>query len=296
MLTKNHLLNALQLDQLDKLLEQCKQHDGNSIPTYQHLLSIARSTPCNILYFDQGQLVGFLSLFFFYEDACEVTLLIAPAYREQDLSLQLLKEAAPMISKEIKKLIFSVPHKLKPSLNFMDDSLLSQGPTSSEYQLHRDGNEPLPDSKKISIRPAILADLSFLCAIDSACFPAQQGDMATRFRELLDDTNYQLFIAQHEGVPVGKLHVHHEQMDSIRFTDIAILPAMQKKGFGSAMIALCINQCLAIHQSNINIDVTANNEHALNLYLSLGFEVINAYDFWCVSTDELKAKILGDVD
>ena len=99
-------------------------------------------------------------------------------------------------------------------------------------------------------------------------FPYRPPPVVERFHLLLNDTNYQLFIAQKGGAPVGKAHVHY-QHDSTRLTDIAILPALQGKGLGSALLAHCINGCLSINRSIISLDVETTNHQALNLYTRL---------------------------
>ena len=287
MVIRNHQLNAQQLIDLDTLCASCKQLDGNIVAIYKHLLSQYRSIQGNLLYYQQEQLIGFLSLFFFYEDTCEIALMVAPESRRQRIALQMLKDVLPLIDhQQIKTLLFSTP----PDLN--DHWLPAQEfrYQNSEYQMQRQQREPIiTPNKSLLIRPATTTDLPALCAIDKACFPLPHPAMAIRFQQLLHDPNYTLFIAEKEGVVIGKVHLYWQQ-DSARLTDIAILPHVQGCGFGSVMLAYCINYCLTANRSTINLDVETTNKDALNLYLRLGFTINNAYDFWTIPVERMQVK------
>jgi ribosomal protein S18 acetylase RimI-like enzyme len=285
MITRAPLLNAKQLNDLEKLRHLCHEADGNTIPTYDYLLCLHRSLPCNVLYYQEEELVGFLSVFFFYDNACEVTLMVAPKFRGQKIASILLKEIPSLITPAIKELVFSVPSgkghaELSPHFHYRN----------SEYHLEREDHTPAIAPLSITLRPAHFSDLSFLCEIDKACFPEENHPMEARFQELLQDTNYQLFIAEEKGIKAGKIHLHLDHPGQARFTDIAILPAMQKRGLGSAMIAQSINYCLKENRPKLQLEVETTNQHALKLYLQLGFNIKNAYDFWSIPTELFKEK------
>ena len=278
-LTRHHQLDQKQMLDLDALCIDCKNTDKNIVAIYKHLLSQNRLFPCNLLYYQEEKLVGFLSTFFFYEDACEIAIMVAPAWRRQGIATYMLNDILPRIdSQQIKKLIFSVPAELN------NHRLPLQGfcYQSSEYQMLRQLPDPLLiTNKELLVRPAVLADIPTLCVIDATCFTTPQPNMARRLEQLLHDSSYTLFVAEKEGEIIGKAHISWQQ-DSARLTDIAILPLFQRFGCGSALIAHCINYCLTTNHANIHLDVEVNNQDALRLYLRLGFIVDNAYDFWSI--------------
>ncbi len=285
MLTHTSQLTTEQLAELEALCADCKHTDGNIISLYNHILSQNRSIACNVFYHQKNQLVGFLSTFFFYEDACEVAVLVAPTYRKQGIARQMIKANLPLIAAQgIKTLIFSSPNGLNtpwlPAQGFSYEH--------SEYQMQRRSIDPiLSGNHSLMVRAAILADIPAFCTIDEACFSSPQPDMDRRVHHLLNDPEYKLFVAEIDGIPVGKAHIHC-QKEGARFTDIAILPHLQGRGFGSELLAHCINYCRAIHLEKISLDVETNNQHALNLYLRLGFAVINSCDFWTIPLQSLQ--------
>lgn len=230
--THSHQVSTQQFVDLDDLCTTCKNADGNIVALYKHLLSKKRYLPCNISLYQQKQLMGFLSTFFFYEDACEVAVMVAPSSRRQGIATQLIREVLPLLhSQAIKTLIFSTPNGLN------DPWLREQGfhYRNSEYQMQRDQIEPIVKiDQSLSFRPVVDTDLSTLYAIDGACF--QEPDLSTRFQTVLHDPNYSLFVAQKDGVPIGKAHIHW-QKECTRLTDIAILPQFQGQGFGAILRA-----------------------------------------------------------
>src|SRR3989338_4450414 len=97
MLICNHQLTLDELTQLRALAARCQQVDGYCIPLYSNLLLKRRNLPCNLLCYHQQQLIGFLSVFFFYDDGCELTLMVDPAWRRQGVAARLMATLMPVI-------------------------------------------------------------------------------------------------------------------------------------------------------------------------------------------------------
>lgn len=285
MLTQNHQLTSQQLIELDHLCEDCKSKDGNIVAIYKHYLSQNRPRLCNMLYYHKKTLVGFLSTFFFFEDACEITVMVKPDFRRQGIATRMIKKILPLIRTEnIHALNFSTPHDLN------NDWLSLNGfrYLHSEYQMQLSLHYPLSIANpSLSIRLATEKDLAIICAIDHACFNSPQPDLPIHIQNLLYEPNYKIFIAELEGIPIGKAHLD-VQPESARLTDIAILPKFQKRGFGSTMLTHCINFSLTAKQSNLSLNVETKNQQALKIYTRLGFKINNAYDFWTIPIEVLR--------
>lgn len=284
MLIQTQQLNHQQLTDLDALIDSCKRKDGNICAIYKHLLSQARPLPSNLLYYHKNQLIGFLSAYFFYADACEIAIMVHPSFRRHSIAKQLLQHIRPLLQEQqMQTLLFSTPN------DSLKDWLNAKGFTyeNSEYQMQRLSPEPIAlVSQALSVHSATPADLSALCAIDEACFSSHAAYVSERMQYILGDSNYKILIAKKGGESIGKVHLNWHP-DKVRLTDIGILPKDQRRGFGSEMLAHCINYCLSENQKNLYLDVESSNQHALKLYLRLGFIVSNAYDFWSISYDKI---------
>ncbi len=279
----NHL-NQAQMADLNQLIQTCREADGSIPNVYKHLLTQHRALPANILYYQDGKLSGFISAYFFYEDSCEVSLLVAPSFRRQGLGNQLIQALLPTIlSQKIDKLIFSSPHQVN------DEWFKSRGfeYQMTEYHMERHDLKPeLISTPSLSFKMATVKDINDLCLIDKACFPKEQGKMLTRFNNLLNNRNYQLLLAYQNSAPIGKAHIRWHD-EGATLSDISILPHLQGQGLGSALLAYCINYCLSEGKSRLDLDVETQNTQALNLYTRFGFKVKNACDYWLVRAEQL---------
>lgn len=285
MLSSTRQLNPLQLEQLSELSTLCQQHDGGLPVIYHQLLAQKRDSKNTVFYHQDEQLLGFLAIYFFYEQACEVSLLVAPNHRRQHIASQLLLKIIPLlITKEIEKLIFSIPSVIAT------DWLTSLGfsYSHSEYHMTRTGYAPvLLHNPLLEIRLATIDDINILSEIDNACFKDGQPNSHARFTNLLNDSNYSLFLAYYKQQPIGKAHICWQNAQ-ILFSDIAILPTFQGQGLGNELLIFCINQTLMQGHSEMALDVEGHNITALNLYLRHDFKTAYQHDFWCITVSALQ--------
>lgn len=288
MLISNNQLQESQLKALDNLMERCKQEDQGLPSFYRHILAQKRENESNILYFEKGELIGFLSAYFFYSNACEISLLVAPSHRRKGIAFQLIDAIIPLLeSKQLDATIFSTPATLH------DNWLPKQGFSyqHTEYHMNRLGYDPvLINSPSLMIRKAEFADTDVLCAIDEACFKDGQVSTPSRFISLFNDNHYSLFLAFHQNRVVGKAHIRWEE-ESALFSDIAILPLFQRQGLGGELLAFCINHALTMGKSKLALDVETSNRNALDLYLRNGFKIAYEHDFWYLTLPKLKTLI-----
>lgn len=106
MIHQNRKLSSEQLEALLALRFDCQAFDGNMTPIYPHLLAFERPHAGNFLYYHNGLLIGFLAVFFFYEQAVEISLLVHPRWRKKGIAQQLLKACYPVRQKRSPRFIF----------------------------------------------------------------------------------------------------------------------------------------------------------------------------------------------
>ncbi len=276
-------LSPEQLLQVDALAKLCDKRDGGTPLLYPNILSLKRQSKNIILYYQNKQLVGFLGIYFFYRNACEVSLLVDPRHRRQGLSKCMLRAILPLLGeKNINKLLFSTAKDIKQiwleELGFSYDH--------SEYTMSRINNLPNEKRKETGlIYAASLADVSTLCRLDETCFPGSTA-MASRFETLLQDNHYHLFVALQDKVIIGKVHLRWQKGESF-LSDLAVFPAYQGRGWGQALLNYCINYSISLGNSKLTLDVETSNAKALNLYLREGFTIVKATDFWNIKLLDL---------
>jgi ribosomal protein S18 acetylase RimI-like enzyme len=288
MLVCNNQLSTTQLSALGKLARLCAAVDKDLPPLYKHILRQKRVSDNNFFYYKDKELIGFLSVFFFYADACEISLMIAPKFRRQGKARRMLKAALPLIqTKGIGTLLFSNP----AATNDAWLTPLGFSYKNSEYHMERHSVQPILITKQaLAVRQATEADIPILCAIDELCFPVEPDNMYLRLMNLLSDKSYTIRLAFYDSKPVGKAHVRWQGQEAI-FSDIAITPQYQRKGLGSELLAHCINHALAQGKNKLALDVETSNQGALNLYKRYDFNTVNAIDFWAIRTEKLNSLL-----
>ncbi|KTD33809.1 hypothetical protein Lnau_2101 [Legionella nautarum] len=284
MLIFNNQLDHNQLSEVHKLATLCREVDSSSPPLYPHILEQKRANDSNLLFFEESKLIGFLSVYFFYANACEVTVIIAPSHRRQGIAKRLLQTIMPLLlAKQMDTLLFATPTEV----NKRWLSQLGFSYHNSEYQMQRHSYEPILITKqRLQIRKASEKDMLDLCTIDELCFPEEQDDMIARFNSLLEENNYTVLLAFYQGRAIGKAHIRW-QSDNAILSDIAILPHSQGQGLGSELLSFCINHALSLGITKLILDVETSNHNALNLYMRHDFKTINATDYWAISTKKL---------
>lgn len=292
MLICNRQITGQQLNDFDHLLEVCRQTDGGLPAFYRHILTQKRDTESNVLYYERDKLVAFLSAYFFYSNACEISLLVAPSHRRQGLSRLLLETVLPLLTaKQVDFVIFSMPSNLNSSWL----THLGFNYQQTEYHMQRNGYKPiLLNQPHLTIRKAGFEDVETLCAIDDACFKDGQVSMPSRLITLLDDNDYTIFIALIDEKPVGKAHIRWQETHAL-FSDIAILPAYQRQGLGSELLAYCINHALTLGKDRQELDVETTNRGALDLYLRHGFNVLYEHDYWFIPVNSLRIMLVSSM-
>lgn len=278
MLKRINQITTNELIDLEKLLQKCEEKDGNTIPIYKHLIDKRHPIACNLLYYLNQNLVAYLRSFFFYSEACEIALMVAPEYRRKKIASTLLQNIIPVLENEgIKQLIFSTPAKINSTWLKKLGLTYRNSEYHMQYDLHKKNNIK---TQKLEIRFAKEDDIHVLCKIDETAFPNKKVDPDYLFQSLLKTDNCDLFVLVHENKVVGKAHVFIES-DKVRLTDIGVLPEYRSQGFGSALIKYCINYSLLRNKLNIALDVETTNIGALKLYKNLGFKITNSHDYWC---------------
>ena len=277
-------ISQQELEQLHHLASECKKKDGSIPNLYTHILIQERTFPASLLYYEKDRLIGFLSIYFFYGEAIEVSVLVHPAYRKQGVGKKLLEAMLELINcQNFFTLIFSSP------TNLNTQKLLDWGYSylHSEYYMERHELTPLLEyNTALSFRAANTHDIPYLCALDNLCFPQKQGDLTERFHQILNSREYDIMLAFKNNLLVGKAHLRWQEQGA-SLSDIAVTPTQQGQGLGSALISHCINYALSEGKPLLNLDVETHNQRALNLYVRLGFTVQNACDFWSIAVEKL---------
>tara|TARA_Y100000588_G_C14212022_1_gene907089 strand:+ start:11 stop:910 length:900 start_codon:yes stop_codon:yes gene_type:complete len=277
-------LSCHQIRDVTHLAQICQAEDGYLLPIYPHILATPRPNPSTYLHYQNQELVGFIGLYFFYQNAVELSILVHPSHRKKRLATQMFQKMIPILSAlQLDEIILSGFPKS------MNDWLLKRKYNyfQSEYEMIRRSKHKINVKKpSLLIKKASMNDLSQLNMIDKACFEAHDADIR-RLTHLLEDRHYRIFVGLYNETIIAKAHLRGFD-DVAKLSDIAVLPDYQKKGYGSEMIAHCVNYALDTHNLSSALDVETKNKTAIKLYTKMDFEITNHIDFFKVSLQHLK--------
>ncbi len=276
-------LSAHQWKQFKQLRHDCQMHDQYLPSVYEHLINQARAVPQHSLYYDHKTLVGFIGWYFFYTDGIEITLFIHPKYRRRGIGSQLLQQCLAQIKNDaLTRIVFSVSHT--SDQQWLKDLNLTH--IHTEYRLQCDVT-PQEKAQHLTFRPANAEDIDHLIRIDAAAFGPENAPDALRFLSLIYDPQYSILVAEHNHEIVSKAHIRWEKKYGV-LSDIAVIPELQGKGYGSAIVVHALNTAQEKQYKNLVLDVETHNERALNLYLRLGFYIKNACDYWSITRVQIQ--------
>lgn len=290
MLSRTQQLDQASLIALEDLLSASRTTDGYTIPVYPHLLKEHRSGPPSLLFYDNDVLVGFLAAFHFHPHMCEVSLLVAPSHRRQNIANLLwhtMLASIYNIQPSIKYLMISTPHAFNRSLFHHHDFHFDH----SEYDMERLNLLPLHQrNTPLKIYPAKHAHIADLCLIDKTCFDPHRQHAELRFQYAIEASNIHIFVAEHEGQIIGQVQLTYEKTQ-VRLTDLAVLPAWQGQGFGYALVEYCLSHAFKHEQARMTLVVATKNQQALKLYQNLGFKIYNAVDYYKHNLTDFKRAL-----
>jgi ribosomal protein S18 acetylase RimI-like enzyme len=146
------------------------------------------------------------------------------------------------------------------------------------------------EGRSVRLRPATTADTELLVAVyaasradelDRATWQPGQREAFERMQFELQDRQYRAAhpqgsfdVVEVDGQPAGRLYLSErsEREDDIRIVDIALLPALQGQGLGSALVRAVTDRAAAGGRSvSLHVEI---GHRAAGLYERLGFRQV----------------------
>ena len=228
----------------------------------------------DLLCFDGGELVGFLGLYAFGHDAVELAGMVDPARRRQGVGSALLAEALRLTGDDYASTLLVCPRATGAGAGFAS----AHGGVfdHAEHAMLLTG-APVdgPSDPAVSLRVGTMDDLDVISRLLEAGFGYPPGDMAERLQE----ESAEQIVIELDGAPVGyvRLTLDGERGGVYGFV---VDPAVQGRGIGRDVLRRSCHRLREAGAKQIGLEVAVDNERALGLYTSIGFERVLTEDYY----------------
>lgn len=277
-LLKASTLTEVEIAEIAQLIEQCHRHDNlrMRIP----LDALARRSGAEIddfLYYEQGELVGYLYVDSWGQKEKELTGMVAPAFRRRGIFRQLFEaalvefkarkaESLVLVCEERSDSGHAFARSVKAHQDFSEHEMvlgefIERQDFDEQFEMHAAG----PDDKNALVQ-IIATDI---------------GDEDAA-RQLVEDfyqsPDQRPYLATLAGKPLGCLRLDYND-GSVGIYGFVVHTAYRGRGYGRQMLEYVIRQVYDQGPREIMLEVDTTNHNAIGLYGSCGFHVRTTYDY-----------------
>lgn len=274
-------LTEQQKKEIHELVTICNKTDhlhGNAF--LEQELNVYSDVPCFFLYYDNKNLVSFLSLFFSHVDEVEISAYTHPDYRRQGHFSNLLRCALSFLkSFPVKKILFMA----EPHCNNAIKTLSSLHATYlySDYSMTLFRNCPYVLSEfDFSLSLANEEDFKVLSSIHAEAFEVEEDVSKAFLLDIFSQDSVLCYKFLFENDTIGFCNVL-QNASSLFLFGICIKKRGQNRGYGKIMMKFLLNDLLLLKKSII-LQVNSLNIPALHLYQQLGFSSTICFDSYSI--------------
>ena len=245
------------------LIASCQAHDQTFREPYlSNMLNFNPNMPAFFLYYQEGELLGLLTVYADDEDI-EVSILVDPSHRREGIARAMYRSfEKEMASYPIRSVTFQTERVF---LDHHPDLASHWGlveDEETETWLGRDRTPYALDSR--SDVKVLLAEPSYLDEI------AQLHHQPFSDAEALKDSDGLLYILLKEAQVIGVCTVDLSGNNNYLY-GLAVAEAYRGQGYGSYLAKSVVNQLIAQNDKSFQIAVEDSNVGAKRLYEKIGF-------------------------
>ncbi|KAF0816251.1 MULTISPECIES: GNAT family N-acetyltransferase [unclassified Cytobacillus] len=273
------MLTKKQLDDIHSLQQICEEAENIKLKlNWDTLKSRPADEKNDYFHYDQsGKLIGYLALYNF-GGPVEICGMVHPDHRRKGIFCSLFNEAAKQLT-EANKLLINAPATSESAKGFIKSLPCTY--SFSEYQMKRHKSASIgANNPEVTMRKAESSDLDFINHLDTVCFniPKEEAE-AFNNNTNFDCENEKTFIIEYKRVKSGKIRIQTEE-DAAWIYGFAVDPLFQRKGIGRSALTNVVNLQHSRGINWVHLEVAAENDHALSLYKSCGFEPYGTQDYY----------------
>ncbi len=286
-LTKVSTPNRQEVKQIQTLADHCSSKDQLRNKFYWNVISNRRTSAFDdILYYVDGNLIGYLGMFVFDPMEAEINAIVHPNFRHRGIFHQLLREAVlELQTRHINTCVFLCNRDSQAAQSFIQQF----EPTLTYSVCHMQVVTDIPREDRVDIQFRLCGpeDVPAIASMDVDFFNASFERKLSLHFENMKDKNRKAWMVSINGVDVGKIHVRYDGQNKAFFHDLGILKEHRGKKYAKAMMLKTIDMMYKEGCKHISLDVMSDNISAIKLYERVGFDTVAIYDFLRVNLSSL---------
>lgn len=230
------------------------------------------------LYFVDDVLVGYLGISCFGGATAELTGMIHPKWRRQNIFKKLYKLALVECGKtNMEKVLLVCDNKSSSGIEFIKS--VETDYAFSEYGMMLKNNKNIEEKGTLNLRKALNCDGKEIARQNSIYF-SSHGEQEV-FPEEEEKHNSITYMIEFENNIIGKIRTDIEDKSAFIY-GFGILPGFRGNGYGREALKSTLAMLQRQNICNVGLEVACENRNALNLYKSIGFIEENVMDYYKV--------------
>lgn len=271
---------------IQQLQERCLGHDKTALKLeldYKLGVVGARNGVQSInefMYFDGERLIGYIGICSF-GGPWEVNGMVDPEYRRQGVFTKLFELVLAEAKRKDTKGMLLLSDRLSDS---GQKFIAAAGAryNHSEYEMFLKG-EPAQRQPGLSFRKATNADAKEIARQNAIYFNDEREEEVKPEDMIMPEEEEKrgmtCYLVEKDGEIIGKVNLQLTSKLGAIF-GLGVLPEHRRKGYGRSLLLMAIEKLKEANAKDIMLQVAAENENALNLYKSCGFEETSTMDYY----------------
>lgn len=269
------MLNTKQLNDIEALQKECEKHDNIQLKLNWDMLKTRFDDNNDFLLYEKDELIAFLGLYPF-GTTVEVCGMVKPRERRKHHFSKLFEQAISLARLQgFTKILLNAPAGSEEARAFLNVNKAVYN--FSEHQMKWEQTE-LEEVHGFDLRLAEQKDLPLRIRLNVESFGLnEQSSLEIENRVDLEKDN-SVYIIDVQEKSVGKIRVKVEDNEAWIY-GFSILPHFRGKGIGRKVLQYIVKK-YSTKGNTLHLEVETENAHALNLYKSMGFQIVHAQDYY----------------
>jgi ribosomal protein S18 acetylase RimI-like enzyme len=278
-LVKKGVLTEAVIAEIAQLVALCNEHDGLRVRIPLEALRERSGYEIDdFLYYEQGELVGYLYVDSWGKKEKEVTGVVAPTFRRQGIARQLFEAACVEYKARGVECIIVVCEQSSHSGHAFAKAVKAHHDFAEHEMILENFNERNQTDPQFQMHPATLGDKEALVSIMATDMGDEEAARQL-VEELYQTSNQEIYLAALDGKPLGCLRLD-DQGEAVGIYGFVIRPEHRGRGYGRQMLEYIIRRIQDAGPRTIMLEVETENHNAIGLYKSCGFQIRTTYEYF----------------